>query len=94
MVQATLHFPPPIDCSPPQMKARRSLSMCFNAHYDSPIAIEVCTGTADNVALVSAILPATFNIFPFRRGILAAIASMSPCSTDLLSLYTDNGIPR
>lgn len=76
------------------MKPRRSLSIDSIAHGDRHRAMAVCTGTADSVALTSAVLPAALSMCPFQPGMRAAILSTSGYSSDLLSLYTERGMPR
>lgn len=53
-----------------------------------------CTGMAKSVTLVSRTRPALVSKPDFYVGILAAIASTSGCSSALVNLVSERGIPR
>jgi len=91
--QATLHLPPVQEAALAQLKARRRLSICLIAQLDRQQAMLKCTGIADSVTFVSRTLPALVRSPDFHVGVLAAMASMSGCSSARPNLRSDNGIP-
>lgn len=56
--------------------------------------MNICTGIAHNVLLISARRPLLFISWPFHSGKRSATLSRMGCSADLCSLVTDRGNPK
>ena len=94
LVQATLHFPPETVSELVQIMARRRLSIWDIAHSDRQQGMLMCTGIADRVTFVRSVRPACVRMPDFQVGTLEEMESTNSCSSALLSLMSDRGMPR
>ena len=76
------------------MNALRSLSMQSIAQEERQSAMDVWTGMAKRVTLMSVVLPATLSMFPFHHGMRAAIKTMIAYSSPFFNRKMDKGIPK
>ena len=92
--EATLHFPPATSSVPAQRKARRRFVDVSESLGGEAEAMEMWTGMAERVTLVSVARPASLRSPAFQVGILAATLSINGCSSARRGFSRVSGIPR
>ena len=94
LVHRTKQCPPFASAAPFHKKLRRTLSICFKAHFFKAKTDRKCTGMEVKTAFTNRNLLALFKSLPFQPGNLAATFSINGRTSTLPSFLKCNGKPR